>query len=105
MAGSIAAAFVFVVAVGSAPSPSRQQVLEATVRMERLAVTLGRALAVQAETADQIANLMQRPQYDCAKLGCDPATGRRNRAARAQLQSAIFKRPLREETAATDLIR
>ena len=67
-------------------SVDRQRILEATVRMERLAKTLEGAKAITPDTANTLSWLMQRREFDCSGTTCDASLHERNHAARSRLQ-------------------
>ena len=67
----------------------RQHILEATVRMERLAKTLEGAKAITPETASAVLRLMQRREFDCRHTDCEAALDARNHAARSQLKMLL----------------
>ena len=106
-AGASMVAVAMVVGIILEPAVGRQQILEATIRMERLAARLGHVQTVPPETARQVNQLMHRPQYDCDKAVCTADLNRRNRSARAQLQDVLARNAPPEmepqEVAASDL--
>ena len=66
-----------------------QRVLEATVRMERLATELEHAKKIAPTTRLEIARLIGHPWYDCNQLACRTTLEMRNRAARERLQAVL----------------
>ena len=68
---------------------NRQHMLEATVRMERLAKTLEGAKTITPETASELSRLMQQPRFDCSRAVCEPALEARNQAARSRLKMLL----------------
>jgi hypothetical protein len=62
---------------------------ETTALMEHLASKIDRASALHPDTAQQLENLMDMPQYDCARVHCNAELQDRNEAARARLKQAI----------------
>ena len=69
----------------------RQQVLENTVTMERLATNLAHAERIAPKTVDAIAQLLHRPDYDCQQAACEARLEKRNLAARGRLQTVLAK--------------
>jgi hypothetical protein len=67
----------------------RQNVLGATVQMERLAKTLEGAKTIAPDTVGEISRLMQRPQFDCGQTDCDIALTMRNANARSRLKNLL----------------
>lgn len=68
---------------------NQQRVLEATVRMERLATDLEHAKKIAPTTRLEVARLIGQPWYDCNQLACRAALDARNRLARERLQAAL----------------
>jgi hypothetical protein len=66
--------------------------------MERLAKTLEGAKAIAPDTVSEIAQLMQRPQFDCNRTDCGTALGLRNRAARPGLRILLDRNLTAEAT-------
>jgi hypothetical protein len=81
---------------------NRQQTLEATVRMERLARALESARTIAPSTAIEVSRLIRRPQYDCRQIACNPALAARNRAAQSKLKLLIDRNIPGEAFAAGD---
>jgi hypothetical protein len=75
-------------------SVDRQRMLEATVRMERLARTLEAAKAITPDTANALSQLMQRPEFDCSRTICEGALKERNHAARFRLKFLLDRHGL-----------
>jgi hypothetical protein len=67
----------------------RQHMLEATVRMERLAKTLENARTITPDTAGEVSRLTQRPKFDCSQTACEAALEARNHAARSRLKMLL----------------
>jgi hypothetical protein len=80
---------VLLLAIGA--GSGRNQAIESTSVIERLATTLARADTVPPGTVREIAQLLRRPDYDCRQLACEPLLERRNAAARARLQAILAK--------------
>ena len=68
---------------------NRQHMLEATVRMERLAQTLEGAKTIAPETASEVSRLMQQSRFDCSHAVCEAALDARNHAARSRLKTLL----------------
>jgi hypothetical protein len=68
---------------------NEQRVLEATVRMERLAKGLEHADKIAPETKLEITRLILHPWYDCNQMACRKTLEMRNRAAREHLQFVL----------------
>lgn len=79
----------------------RQNVLNATVQMERMAKTLQGTKAIAPDTAKEISRLMQRPQFDCSQTDCDIALTMRNADARSRLKILIERNLTAEATGST----
>jgi hypothetical protein len=84
--------------VAGAGSP-RQQVLENTVAIERLAAKLAQAEAIPAKTAEEISQLLRRADYDCRQIACEPTLEKRNLAARGKLQMILARNALQADAA------
>lgn len=69
--------------------PERQRALEATTRMERLGAKLEHTHTVAPDTEREIARLIERSQYDCARMRCGAALDARNRKARIKLKTLL----------------
>jgi hypothetical protein len=67
----------------------RQHMLEATIRMERLAKTLESVKAITPNTAGEVSRLMQRREFDCSQTACEAALETRNHAARSRLKMLL----------------
>ena len=87
--GAVAFGCALVAILVPGVSFNRQQTLEATVRMERLARTLESAKTIAPSTAIEVSRLIRRPQYDCRQITCNSALAARNRAARSKLKLLI----------------
>ena len=79
----------------------RQHMLEATVRMERLAKTLERAKTIAPDTAGEVSRLIQRREFDCGQTACEAALETRNHAARSRLK-LLLDRHVRAKTMKTN---
>ena len=66
--------------------------MEATSRMERLAVQIERAQIIQPEAAAEILRLTANASYDCAKVSCSKELAARNRDARARLDHSMTQK-------------
>jgi hypothetical protein len=86
--------------VVGAQSP-RQQVLESTVLMERMATSLARVETIPPRTVDEMAQLLRRPDYDCRQSTCEAWLERRNLAARNRLQTMLARSALQADAAAS----
>ena len=87
--GVAALAAPIIASIAGIGANNAQRVLEATVRMERLATDLEHAKKIAPETKVEIARLTREPWYDCNQLACRAALETRNRAARERLQAAL----------------
>jgi hypothetical protein len=76
----------------------RQNVLGATVQMERLAKALEGTKTIAPDTAKEISRLMQRPQFDCSQTDCDIALTMRNASARSRLKILLERNLTAEAT-------
>lgn len=88
-------AFLFVT---GARSP-RQQALENTALIERLATRLAQAETIPPKTAAEISQLLRRPDYDCRQIACDDRLEKRNLAARGKLQMILARATLQADAA------
>jgi hypothetical protein len=79
---------------------NQRRVLEATVRMERLAKNLEHANRIAPATSLEVAELIRQPQYDCNQVACRSGLELRNRAARARLQTVLSILPVPSEQSA-----
>jgi len=79
---------------------NQRRVLEATVRMERLAKNLEHAKRIAPATSLEVAELIRQPQYDCNQVVCASGLEIRNRAARAHLQTVLAILPVPDERSA-----
>jgi len=79
---------------------NQRRVLEATVRMERLAKNLEHAKRIAPATSLEVAELIRQPQYDCNQVACGSGLEIRNRAARARLQNVLVILPVPDERSA-----
>ena len=68
---------------------NQQRVLEATVRMERLATELEHSKKIAPETIVEIERLTRQPWYDCNQQACRASLDARNRRARERLQATL----------------
>jgi len=68
---------------------NQRRVLEATVRMERLAQNLEHAKKIAPATSLEVTKLIHQPQYDCTQVACRSALEARNQAVRARLQTVL----------------
>jgi len=86
--------FVVLYAVATAlilGRPAHQRALEATVQMERLAVTLSHAKRIAPETMQEVTELIHRSRYECTQAECDAHLERRNHAAQLALLGLLSK--------------
>jgi hypothetical protein len=88
MRGIPALGLCAVAAVGWAEFSTRHPA-EATAQMEQLARQIERAEVLHPDAARQLARVMDRPPYDCARIACDAALLARNVAARERLRRSI----------------
>ena len=72
----------------------RQHMLEATIRMERLAKTLENVKTITPDTASEVSRLMQRRESDCRQTACEAALEARNHAARSRLKMLLDRHVL-----------
>jgi hypothetical protein len=79
---------------------NQRRVLEATVRMERLAKNLEHAGRMAPATGLEVAELIRQPHYDCNQVACGSGLEIRNRAARARLQTVLSIVPVPSERSA-----
>lgn len=102
--GMALSALAIAVVVGASMTDTRannqRRVLEATVRMERLAKNLEHAKKIAPATSFEIAELIRQPQYDCNQVACRSALGMRNRAARARLETVLAVLPIPSDRSA-----
>ncbi len=77
----------------------RQQVLENTVTMERLATNLAHAERIAPKTVDAITQLLRRPDYDCRQSACEAWLEKRNLAARGRLQTVLARTTMQADAA------
>ncbi|HXX06596.1 MAG TPA: hypothetical protein VEJ43_00825 [Pseudolabrys sp.] len=68
---------------------NQRRVLEATVRMERLAKNLERAQKIAPATSLEVAKLIREPSYNCTQVACRGALEMRNQIVRTRLQSML----------------
>ena len=68
---------------------SEQRVLDATVRMERMAVALEHTKIMSREMKDEIIRLVHQSWSDCDQIACRQWLELRNRQARTRLQAAL----------------
>jgi hypothetical protein len=87
--GSSAVAAVLTLAAIYGPQTRSERQLAATIQMERFARRLELIKQVPPETAAEIARIVSRPEFDCAKVRCRPALVQRNTAVRAYLLALI----------------
>ena len=85
----LAVAALIVASVADTPANNQRRVLEATVRMERLAKNLEHAKKIAPATGLEVTELIRQPQYDCNQVACRGALEIRNQAARARLQNVL----------------
>jgi hypothetical protein len=83
--GAALCATVALVLTGTSP----RHATEATAQMEQLAGRIDRARILQPETARQLVELINSPQYDCTRIACSRELQDRNRTARVRLEQAI----------------
>jgi hypothetical protein len=62
---------------------------DATARMEQLAGQIDRARVLHPDAVRQLEQLMDMPQYDCARVACNADLQARNQAVRARLKRSI----------------
>jgi hypothetical protein len=87
--GSTAVAAVLTIAVLYGPHTMSERQLEATVKMERITAKLERARQIPPKTASEIARMIDRPEFDCARVSCRPSLEPRNKTARARLEALL----------------
>jgi len=85
----LAIAALIAASVTDTPANNQRRVLEATVRMERLAKNLEHAKRIAPATGLEVDELIRQPQYDCNQVACRSALEIRNQAARARLQNVL----------------
>ncbi len=78
-----------VVGLAGIGSNNQQRMLEATVRMERLATELEHANQIAPETKLEVTRVIHYPWFDCKQMACRKTLEMRNRAARERLQAAL----------------
>ena len=98
--GAIAAAYglAFMLVIGVV-SP-RDQILNHTVEIERLATQLALAQTILPQTAQPAALLLRQSDYDCGRVACGAGLERRNLAARNKLQSILARTTLQADAGA-----
>jgi hypothetical protein len=84
--GWCAAAALLCVGLGIRP-PS-----DATARMEQLAGHIDRARALHPDATRDLEQLMDMPQYDCARIACSLVLQTRNQEARERLRQSIARK-------------
>jgi hypothetical protein len=87
--GIAALAAPILASVAGIGANNAQRVLEATVRMERLATHLEHAKTIAPETKREIERLTRQPWYDCNQLACRKTLETRNRTARERLKAVL----------------
>lgn len=87
--GVTALAAPIIAGIAGAGINNEQRVLEATVRMERLATGLEHADTIAPETKLKMTRLILHPWYDCNQVACRKTLQMRNRAAREHLQFVL----------------
>jgi adenylate/guanylate cyclase family protein len=87
--GVAALASPIVAGISGAGANNQQKVLEATVRMERLAKGLEHADKIAPETKLEIRRLIHNPWYDCNQVACRKTLEMRNHAVREHLQFVL----------------
>jgi len=90
---------LFVLVVGSGSAPHRT--LDKTVVIERLGARLAHAEKIDDDTAREISQLLQRPDYDCRQTACDASIAKRNAAARARVEAILAQQPTNAAIAAS----
>ena len=70
---------------------------DATARLEQLADQIDRARVLHPDTARQLEQVMDMPQYDCARATCGTELQNRNQAARERLRQSIAAKMHSEE--------
>jgi hypothetical protein len=97
--GLSVSAFVlaWLLVVGAAST--RNQALENTALIEKLATQVEQAQRIPSETAAEISRLLRRPEYDCRQLACDARLEKRNLAARGRLQTILERTTLHADAA------
>lgn len=73
---------------------------EATAQLEQLANQITHVRVLHPDTARQLTEVMDRPQYDCAQIACNGELYNRNQAARARLRQSIASKMHRGEMVA-----
>jgi hypothetical protein len=68
---------------------NQRRVLEATIRMERLAKNLELAKKIAPATSREVTELIRQPRYDCSQVACGSALEKRNQAVRAHLLGVL----------------
>jgi hypothetical protein len=68
---------------------NQRRVLEATIRMERLAKNLEHAKKIAPVTSLEVTELIRQPRYDCSQVSCGSALEIRNQAVRARLLAVL----------------
>lgn len=84
---ALACSAVLLLAVSA--GSSRNQAIESTSVIERLATALTSIDKIPPGTVREIAQLLRRPDYDCRQTACEPSLARRNAAARAHLEAIL----------------
>ena len=65
---------------------------DATAQMEQLAGRIDRARTLHPDASRKLKQLMDMPQYDCARLACSLALHTRNQEARERLRQSIARK-------------
>jgi hypothetical protein len=86
---AMAAGALLLVAIGA--GSGRNQAIENTATIERLATTLAQVPAIKPGTLHEISQLLARREYDCRQVGCEEWLQQRNAQARARLQAILAK--------------
>ena len=97
--GALTCGLAVLLILGAASTP--RQVIDNTAVIERLATTLEQMERVKPGTVREVAELLQRPDYDCREVRCDTALEKRNAAARIELERVLAKHSVPATLAST----
>jgi hypothetical protein len=86
---ALACGFAVLLILGA--SSTRQQVLDNTTVIERLATKLEPTERIKPGTVREVAQLLRRPDFDCRQIACDAWLEKRNLAARARLETILAR--------------
>jgi hypothetical protein len=93
---------IFGIAASSLLGAGTSRPIEATTsQLERLANRVERARTVHPDTAERLARMLARPEYDCARTTCSEALQARNSTARRRLESLIAMKTRSDAIAAS----